>query len=320
MREKGFTLIEMTIVMVVLGILGMGFADSLVNKFANTMEEKDRISLEEAKRAIISYALSNGGIPDPVTVGAITNTMPDIAAFGVNNWGAFGDNTNNPFRMDVNTQLSSTSVTTAAGITVAATGGDKVVFCQAVNQQMLSATLPATCQDFNSRDAAACSIATPKAFVLYSAGNNRSSDQENDEASTVGTMTNNRFYENDSRGINNSPGTDKYDDQMMSYPLSALASDCRNSMGVLSTVMACTPGQKYVKSVTNNTAAAVSYTLNAVVKTVPASFTSYENTCFPRTATFQAGAGPASALSTLDANNDGLLDVLITAATTFSAQ
>lgn len=319
-RQAGFTLVEITIVIVIIGILTATLAPLLLRQHTNTMEERDRVALEEAKTAIISYATTFGGIPDPV--GIVSNVMPTVPAFGVNNWGAFGDNATNPFRLDVNNALSSNGVTTIATGVPANTGGDRVVFCQAVNAQMqLAAPQPLVCQDYNNRTATACAASSPVAFVLYSTGNNRIADQENNEASLIGT--NNRIYENDKRGINNSPGNDHYDDQVMSYPVSALARDCREKMGVAVEVMACPAGQKYVGSVTNSDPVnSIAYTLGVTLSApVPANgFTSYVNTCHLRADTVTVGTQGPTALSTLDANNDGRVDIVITGINSFTAQ
>ncbi|MEJ1959820.1 MAG: hypothetical protein WDM70_10680 [Nitrosomonadales bacterium] len=86
------------------------------------------------------------------------------------------------------------------------------------------------------------------AFVIFSTGNDRSANLANSNSGTQNVNTIfDRFYENDTRGINNSndvPG--HYDDQVMSYSLAELARDCRVKMNVLPEVMQCAPGQKYL--------------------------------------------------------------------------
>lgn len=65
-RLTGFTMVEMTIVLIMIGILTAALAPLLLRQHTNTMEEKDRVALEEAKVAIISYAMTSGGVPDPL--------------------------------------------------------------------------------------------------------------------------------------------------------------------------------------------------------------------------------------------------------------
>ncbi len=271
--QHAFTMIEMTIVLIIIGILTATLAPMLLRNHTSTMEERDRLALEEAKTAIINYAISFGGIPDPVA-----GAMPAVTAFGVNNWGAFGGTTN-PFRLDVNDTLKSSCVNDANPATCpttpgSSTGGDRVVFCQAVNAQMTTTApsgLPQVCLDTADRTSSACAAASPAAFVLYSTGTDRRPDQENNEASTVGTMLNNRIYENDKRGINNSPGVDHYDDQVMSYPASAFARDCREKMGVAPEAMNCWTGRKSLVVSNLLAASSVWYTTTANESVPPGS-------------------------------------------------
>lgn len=389
-RTAGFTIFEMVIVLIMVGILTAGLAPMLLSQHTNTMEERDRRALEEAKTALINYAISHGGFPDPLPIDATTGAlvtpflypatlaasqpvglMPpsfkpdaadnfDVPAFGVNNWGAFGGNSasNYWFHLDVNDRLKSSyirwistdSALTYDGFLTASTAndatgaaahktGDRVVFCQAVNEQMAATYSPQTCQNFNTRTVAgtttACTATTPVAFALFSPGNNRVADQENDDPTSIAAaLKTNRIYENDSRGINNSPSDDRYDDQVMSYPLSSLARDCREKMGVASEVMKCAPGEKYVGSVTNTDSVAHTFfmTGDAVTPTIPPNnFTIHVNKCYARTAEMKVtngGAvfncnGTASSCTfsdSVDTNKDGRIDFVISAAGVATAQ
>ena len=320
----GFTLIEMTIVLIMIGILTASMLPLLLRQHSNTMEERDRTALEEAKTAIINYASTFGGIPDPVTIGGITNAMSAVPAFGVNNWGAFGDGTSNPFRLDVNDQLKSSIV-----------GLDRVAFCQAVNAQMKAAAInpPSICQDYNDRTAAgvttACTTPIPAAFVLYSTGNDHTANQ--------GNALNNRIYENDKRGINNNPGDSHYDDQVMSYPMTALVRDCREKMGVDPNAMNCPAGYKFVGTVTNNYPAATATnggTFGFNTATPSSSVPANPNAAWPvnlcrlqgdtlyvnPNSLIAASAVPVGTLSTLDANKDGRVDIFIDVTGNVTAQ
>lgn len=399
-NQAGFTIFEMVIVLVMVGLLTASIAPLLQRQHTNTMEEKDKLALESARTALINYAISNGGIPDPLpivsaagaTQGALVapflyaatlsaaqpvGLMPPsgnpsaadayaVSALGVNNWGVHGGNSasNYWFHLDVNDHLKSShirwistnsaltydefltanSANSAAGRDAHQTG-DRVVFCQAVNEQMAAApatppTTPSVCQNFTTRTVAGvttqCAVTTPVAFALFSVGNNRAADQENDDRAgspATNTLKGNRIYENDSRGINNSPGDDRYDDQVMSYPLSSLARDCREKMGVAAEVMSCAPGAKYVGSVTNTDATARTFfmTGDAGNTTVPPNnFTVYVNRCYPRSAVMSVtnggpvftcnGAAGSCTLSSVDTNSDGRIDFVISAASTSTAQ
>ncbi|MEJ1959819.1 MAG: type II secretion system protein [Nitrosomonadales bacterium] len=149
--KTGFTMIEMTIVLIMIGILTAALAPLLMSQHTNNLEERDRVALTNAKNAIISYATTFGGIPDPQNadasgnpVGSVVGLMPPVTgglnpvpALGVNNWGVFGSNTTNQFQMDVNDSLKlscinalatgSTSCTPSATAptTAVASGGEQ---------------------------------------------------------------------------------------------------------------------------------------------------------------------------------------------------
>jgi prepilin-type N-terminal cleavage/methylation domain-containing protein len=359
-KSQGFTLIEVTLVIIVMGLLMAGLAPLLLRQHSGTMEARDNTALEDAKTAIINYAISFGGIPDPLTMaldgnsanpfivispsasvsgsnlGAMTPSASAeaalasfiVPALGVNNWGAMGSATKNVLLLDVNNALKSSSIQAIAG----ATASDKrVVFCQAGNAQsapgIASTALPRICQDTAADHpaTAACNTSTtssPAAFVLIGTGADRKPNQENDEGATG--FENNRVYENDRRGTNSAPGeTRHYDDQVKSYPLSGFARDCREKMGVSAEVMSCAPGQKWVGSLTNNSAAAVTYTLSgtapSVTGTTPGnSFTNYINTCVARTESMDAGN--TIVLNAGDTNSDGRIDFVINVAGTLTSQ
>ena len=349
-RHNGFTMIEMTIVLIMIGLLTAAIAPLLMNQHTNSMEERDRVALTNAKMAIINYAESFGGIPNPQGVTGIllatgvgqmppvTGGLNPIPALGVNNWGAFGSstttpgiNTINPFQMDVNDKLRSSVITAAA---VLVNVPPKVYFCQSVNYQLTIANAtpptkpdnatsylgyfngsnnpspglsgPRVCQNTASNRSAdvndpICTVASvavpttsvPVAFVIFSTGNNRIADLANSGSQGSPLVAINtappaydRFYENDTRGINNSnnvPG--HYDDQLMSYSLSAFASDCQQKMNVLPAVMACQPGQMAV-AITNSSGATAYYkdaTLGTCVQ-LPASSASSITACESATA------------------------------------
>ena len=355
-KSQGFTLIEVTLVIIVMGLLMAGLAPLLLRQHSGSMEARDNTALEDAKTAIINNAISFGGIPDPLTMARDANsanpfivTSPSasvsgsnlgamtpsasadaalsafiVPALGVNNWGAMGSATKNVLLLDVNDALKSSSIQAIAG----ATASDKrVVFCQAINAQsapgIASTALPRICQDTAADHpaAAACNTSTtssPAAFLLIGTGADRKTNQENDEGATG--FANNRVYENDRRGTTSAPGEARhYDDQVKSYPLSGFARDCREKMGVSADVMSCAPGQKWVGSVTNNYADPVTYT-GAGGGQVPGNgFTVYVNKCFDRASSVAVGTQTTS-LTTADQNNDGRVDIVITSANAFNYQ
>jgi prepilin-type N-terminal cleavage/methylation domain-containing protein len=67
MNKKGFTLIEMAIVLVIVGLLLAGLFTSIRTQFELRRAEETRIVLEEAKEALMGYALANKFLPCPDT-------------------------------------------------------------------------------------------------------------------------------------------------------------------------------------------------------------------------------------------------------------
>jgi prepilin-type N-terminal cleavage/methylation domain-containing protein len=401
-KSAGFSLLEMVIVLIMVGILTASLAPVLLRQNTGSQEARDRIALEEAKTAIINYAITYGGIPNPLNeagvpcavatqINPVSGTMgvgmmpPQVScgsntvpALLVNNWGAFGDVNNltanylQTFQLDVSDALLSYPVLLAASTTPAYTGGDRVTFCQVVGQQLssgyctngtsptvsacvtagydwiaggycynnstqsvIASAIPATCTAPNVWYAApqlcqdskrnhisltspdtVCTSYAPVAFVLYSTGNNRKPDQGNDQGSTkLGTnpIGASRIYENDARSINTTAGPDYYDDQVISYPLTAMARDCREKMNVLPEAMSCKPGNKYIGMLTNPGTTRVYFGISTSQTSVPSfvepSSTMNINTCYPGNNYFAiSGVIPASMVAALDANRDGRVD------------
>ena len=65
--KSGFTLIEMSIVLVVLGLLLGGFMGPLSLQLENNQRREARSALEKINEALIGYALVNGHLPCPDT-------------------------------------------------------------------------------------------------------------------------------------------------------------------------------------------------------------------------------------------------------------
>ncbi len=389
-HAPGFTLIEMVIVLIVIGLLTAGSAPLIVRQFSTAMAQRDRQALDNARIALVNYAITFGGIPDPLPIDAngglapsftyktteaaakVVGLMPPadvntyaVPAFGVNNAGVNGGMTSTRyvFRLDVNdhlkasyihwlsegsvstydTYLSNNSSSSNSTQIAAHQEGDRVIFCQVVSEQMAlqaAANGPRICQDTQSRtvgaSTTACASTIPAAMVLMSLGSNRRADQENDDPTvSANALKSNRIYENDSRGINNTPGNDQYDDQVMSYPLSAFARDCREKMAIAPEAMSCQPGYKYVGAITNNFTTALNYAFNRptappATPTPPAlpgtgtaqpNATIIINACLYRSDTLTVGVTTqTNNVAAMDKNNDGRVDIMLTSASGATSQ
>ena len=65
--RKGFTLIELLIVIVIIGILSVGFAPTLLNAPKKARDAVRKSDLANIKKAIEAFAVENGGYPVPDT-------------------------------------------------------------------------------------------------------------------------------------------------------------------------------------------------------------------------------------------------------------
>lgn len=82
--EHGFSLVEMAIVMVVLGVLLGGLIVPLSTQ-QDTNKRRDTIQyLEEARDAILGYAASTGRLPCPATTGSAGLSSPNTATTSCN--------------------------------------------------------------------------------------------------------------------------------------------------------------------------------------------------------------------------------------------
>lgn len=76
---QGFTLIELAVVLVVVGLLLGGFVGSLSSRIEATRYAETRENLENIKQALIGYTYTNGFLPCPDTDGDGRSDMPCMA-------------------------------------------------------------------------------------------------------------------------------------------------------------------------------------------------------------------------------------------------
>ena len=71
--SKGFTLIELAIVLVIISVLVGSFIGTLAKRIDNTRISDTKDELEEIKQALIGYAYRNGSLPCPDCIGVLCN-------------------------------------------------------------------------------------------------------------------------------------------------------------------------------------------------------------------------------------------------------
>ncbi len=67
MHQQGFTLIELAVVMIIIGVLLGGFINTLSSRIEQSQRAETREQLEDIKAALSGFATANGFLPCPAT-------------------------------------------------------------------------------------------------------------------------------------------------------------------------------------------------------------------------------------------------------------
>lgn len=113
--HRGFTLVEMAIVLVMVGLLVAAFLSPLTTQFEQTKNIEARRDIQEIKEALIGFALSNLRLPCPDTTGdgiedVCTDTLSSNSTGGNLAWLTLGlkstDPWGRPYQYRVNNAFS----------------------------------------------------------------------------------------------------------------------------------------------------------------------------------------------------------------------
>lgn len=107
--EKGFSLIELSIVLVIVGLLmsaGVGIMNS-VSKTSKIAKEKANITM--IKNALISHAFSHGRLPDKINCSPPDSELCELPLMALNLSSVSKDTWSLPYGYDVTDRLTSTS-------------------------------------------------------------------------------------------------------------------------------------------------------------------------------------------------------------------
>lgn len=140
---RGFTLIELAIVLVIVGVLMGSFIGSLASRIEITQRKETLGQLEDIKSAILGFAAAEGKLPCPATTSSNGDSAPADGActwqhgfvpgrtLGLN--GAYNrdnlllDTWGNPIRYSVTTDDNFTTAGSMAAVTMAALNPDLIV-------------------------------------------------------------------------------------------------------------------------------------------------------------------------------------------------
>jgi len=318
----GFTLIEITLVIIVMGILAAAIAPMLAGVVGRAQADAERIKLKTLKEALLADALERGGFVDPLTNATVlaTNTPNSFVAVQVDRYlpasanaralglpltSAFNNNLGDTLALNTVPQYfdgrpASFLYDVRAGLTrtVAGVAATPIDFCINAKEAMLTEAAPYLCQRAVGREptVAACQTAAspadlrvPTAMVLVSRGKNRQFEFDNlegyvaDGTAALTPSDTTRTYESPSRGVNYTSETNAYyDDIVESISLSEVVIACQKR-GIF-TSPCPTLGDRQVRLV-NSSAADIGYRLNGGSCTALAANTEIPDTCATGTQT-----------------------------------
>jgi len=332
--QAGFTIFELVIVLVMVGLLTAGLVPLLTAQHARSMDQDEREALVNARAALIGYALSRNGFPAPLTSAAdefdpsmrpvfppgwvITGTNRNEsylpwgnAHLGVNPFGAY----RKYFWYDVRADLLEIPNVSPPN------------FCSRVQAAMSAdAAAPFVCLlPTVEQDTTPCpggtANASSAAFTLVSFGSDMAPNMAHASLNLLATPPV-RNYENPARAINRTrlaASSPFYDDMVVSLSLAELVRECQVN-GHLAATGTGTPTQtRQLSVVVANTSSADAFlrdpgnvcheiyegdTMNfgpfpeTSIITIHHNYNTCDNNTSPR------GNDSRQPLSALDSNND----------------
>jgi type II secretory pathway pseudopilin PulG len=323
-RKAGFTIIELSVILIVLGILASVFLPLTQASHEKALRESDMTILESAKNALIGYIRVNGGAPCVDVAGNEVSTGCDptrtLDLLGVRTT----DSRGRTFAYDVNETL------TVDGI---GASGDAICTALAniINPPAPPAPLPPfdpqVCDSANANTGStACAATHPMAFVLVGRGDDRCFNLENTNAGAANdgvcetAVAANRTFENPVRLHSRALDDGYYEDLVYTLTPTELAEALRCPIGGGGgdDSFYCNSGEKFV-NVVNGTGNFISVDIGGASCYLSWKGSTSGAGCQPETETVSvhtnaacsgtAEIGPLD-LAALDTNDDGRVDVL----------
>lgn len=326
-QGTGFTIIELALVLIVLGILAVALMPMIQVVHDDSMREQDSTSLKTARNALLGYIRINAGAPctdavgNPVSTGCDTTRTLDL--LGVRTI----DSRRKTFAYDVNDTLTLSEI--------AASGNSLcTALANIINPPFPPPTppRPAVCASTNANiGSTACAAANPMAFVLVGRGSDRCLNLENTHASATNdgicptAVANNRTFENPARIHSRTQDDGYYEDLVLTVTLSELAEamDCPVGGGGGGGFNHCLSGEKLVQ-VINGVNNSMGVSLGGGCYTVDRG-TTMSLGCLTdatpleaHTNTSCSGLLFSGTVGSLDANTDGRTDIICSSASCLS--
>ena len=317
----GFTIIELALVLIVLGILAVGLVPMIQVVHDDAMRKQDLASLTTARNALLGYIRINEGAPCVDVAGSQVSSGCDptqtLDLLGVRTT----DSRRKTFAYDVNDTLTVAEI--------AASGNSLcTALANIIDPPFPPATPPApsVCASTNvNTGSTACAAANTMAFVLVGRGSDRCLNLENTHASAANdavcptAVAANRIFENPARIHSRTQDDGYYEDVVLTITPFELAEVMGCPVGGGSGGFSyCLAGEKLVQ-VINGVNNAMGIDLGGACYTVDRG-TSASLGCLTESTPIEVHGNTScsslqfsATVGSLDTNTDGRTDIICTA-------
>jgi type II secretory pathway pseudopilin PulG len=323
-RFSGFTIIELALVLIVLGILAVFLVPMAQVVHDDAMRKEDLASLESARNALMGYIRVNQGAPCVDALGNQVSTGCDpvktLDLLGVRST----DSRRMTFIYDVNDTLTLSEISASGNSLCTA-------LANIIDPPFPPATPPApdVCDSANANvGATPCTAASPMAFVLVGRGSDRCFNLENTHASATNdpvcptAVPENRTFENPARIHSRTQDDGYYEDLVLTITPAEMAEamGCPAGGGGGGAFNYCLDGETLVQ-VINGVNNAMGVNLAGACYTVDRG-TSASLGCLADSTPLEVHSNTScsslqlsATVGSLDTNSDGRTDIVCTSTT-----